>query len=222
MKLNRNGSVNLTALVLVCTIVLLIVSFIFAVWAYSGRQHYKNNVTSIVNTSVQKAVAQQQTIDTNKFNIEQESTLTTYKGPADYGSIVLMYPKTWSAYINTQNNSNGNSSYPLDAYFSPNYLTSVTDDGTTDFALRVQVESQSYSQILMQYDSQSGITVSPFALPKVSNDVGVEVTGQIQNNVTGTLVILPLRSQALEVWTEGPSFLGIFNSLILPNLSFSP
>jgi hypothetical protein len=223
MKLNRNGYVNITALLLVCTVLLLIVSIVFAVWAYSGRQNYKNNTDAIVNKAVNKATAQQVVIDTNKFNVEQESSLTTYNGPSDYGSIALQYPKTWSAYVNTANSGgSGTSNFPLDGYFLPNYLNAVADGGSTNFALRIQVEGQSYSQILQQYDNQTGINVTPYALPKVPNDVGVEISGQIQSNISGTLVILPLRSQALEVWTEGNAFTSVFNSIILANLTFSP
>lgn len=225
MKLNRNGYVNTTAMVSVLMSALFIIALIFAIWAFSSRQHYKNDANNLVNQAVAKAKAAQETADNQRFAAEEQSSLTTYNGPSDYGSISLQYPKTWSAFIDTTGNGNG--SYPLDAYFLPNYLTSVTDDGTTDFALRMQIENESYNQVLQQYDQASGVTVSPYALPKVPNDVGVEISGQINNsgsNISGTetLVILPLRSQALEIWTEGSSYLGDFSNVILPNLSFSP
>ena len=40
-------------------------------------------------------------------------------------------------------------------------------------------------------------------MAKVPSVVGVEITGQIQEQKTGVLVVLPLRNQVLEVWTEG-------------------
>jgi hypothetical protein len=101
----------------------------------------------------------------------------------------------------------------------------VTDDGNTNFALRVQVSSQSYSDILGQYQNQQQtgtVTVKPYSLPKVPSVVGVEVTGQLINNVSGTQVILPLRNQTILIWTEGTQYLNDFNNNILPNFSFSP
>lgn len=222
MKLNRNGYANGPLMLLFITVPLLLVSIIFGLWAFSGRQNYKNNVNKIVISNVKKAQIAQQVIDTNKFNSSQSSSLTTYNGPSDYGSIVVAYPKTWSAYVNTINSSSSNGSLPVDGFFMPNYLSSVADDGNTNFALRVQVESQSYSAILQQFDQAQNVTVSPYALPKVPNDVGVQVSGQITNNINGTMIILPLRSQALEVWTEGNTFKDTFNNIILANLSFSP
>jgi hypothetical protein len=36
------------------------------------------------------------------------------------------------------------------------------------------------------------------------------------------MVVLPLRSQTLQIETAGSQFLGDFNNNILPNFSFSP
>lgn len=221
MKLNRNGSSVITGILFLLLTALLIIAVAIAFWAYSGRQHYKNDTSAIVNSAVQKAYVAQHSKDEASFELEQNSDLASYSGPPAYGTITVKYPKYWSAYINTASSSDS-SSYPLDAYFMPNYLSSVTDDGTTDFALRLQVESSSYNQILQQYDQTSEITVSPYALPKVPSDVGVKITGTLQSNISGTMVILPLRSQAIEIWTEGNTYLSVFNTIILPNLTFSP
>jgi hypothetical protein len=36
------------------------------------------------------------------------------------------------------------------------------------------------------------------------------------------MVVLPLRSQTVQIWTEGTQYVDDFNKLILPNFSFSP
>jgi hypothetical protein len=70
---------------------------------------------------------------------------------------------------------------------------------------------------------QGGLAkVSPYKLPKVPGVVGSKITGAIESEKKGTLIILPLRANALEIWTESDKYLNDFNKYILPNLSFSP
>ncbi len=220
MKHNQNGFSTLL-FSFIATIILLIVVIVFSVWAYSGRQKYKNNVRDIVNAAVNKAVANQKNIDNQQFLVAEQSPYTAYYGPQSYGSLVVQYPKTWSSYVNT---TGGN--YPLDGYFFPGTLTSVSDNSPVNFALRIRVDNEPYSQVISQYSSlqSSGlVTVSSYSLPKVPSVVGVKVTGQMLSNAqkNATDIILPLRSQTLEIWTEGGSYLSNFNT-ILQSLVFSP
>jgi hypothetical protein len=71
---------------------------------------------------------------------------------------------------------------------------------------------------------QKGLTtVSPYKAPSVPNVVGSEIVGQLPSiSRTGTMVVLPLRTLTLELWTEGPQFVTDFSSIVLPNFTFSP
>ena len=101
-----------------------------------------------------------------------------------------------------------------------------TTNQANAFALRLEVNTQTYDQVLAQYTTlaqQGAVTITPYSLPKVPSVVGVKVTGTIEPNVkSGIMVILPLRSTTLQAWTESPQYESNFNTLILPNLSFSP
>lgn len=219
MKLNQNGAV-VTVVALVVVLILLIASLAFGFWAFSGRQKYKNDTQQLINSAVSKAQQKQQSIDNARFFIEAQNPLIKYVGPEAYGTITLYYPKNWSSYVNTSG-----SSYPVDGYFFPGTLPSVTDNGQINFALRLQVENQSYATILQNYDALQAshlVNVTAYSLPKLPNVVGVEISGQVENSIQGTMVILPLRSEALEVWTEGSQYMSEFNNDILANLSFSP
>jgi hypothetical protein len=66
------------------------------------------------------------------------------------------------------------------------------------------------------------VKISPYKLPKVSNVIGSKVVGQLDQDKKGTLIILPLRANALEIWTESDKNLNDFSKYILPHLSFSP
>lgn len=217
MKLNRNGAVN-TIAISVLLGAFLIVSVVFGAWAFSGRQKYKNDTSELVSQAVTSAKAQQQVADNKAFSVAEQNPLIEYDGPQEYGTVKVYYPRTWSSFVDLSG-SDGN---PLDGYFYPGTLPSVTDNGTYNFALRLQVNSNSYTSVLQSYQGNTNVTVSAYSLPKVPSVVGVKVTGQLGNGASGTLIILPLRTEALEVWTEGTAYQSEFTNDILANMSFSP
>jgi hypothetical protein len=222
IKHNQLGAVSSLGLYLVITVVLLIGAIAFGVWAFSGRADYKNNVAAKVAAAVAIAKQQENTADNAQFAAEEKSPLRTYNGPQAYGSLVVSYPKTWSAYVD----DTGTGSALVDGYFYPGTVPSLTGTSSV-FALRVQVLAQAYNAVVsgLQQASSSATTpttITAYALPKVPQTVGVEVSGSLPNQMTGTMVILPLRDKTLEISTYGSQFLSDFNTNILPNFSFSP
>ena len=219
IKHNQDGGVT-TILVVTALGVFLVLSLVFGFWAYAGKQDYKNNVDSKITAAVVVAKQQEASAKDVAFAAAEKLPLRPYHGPQAYGSIVVNYPKTWSAYVD----DTGSGSAPVDGYFAPNAVPSVTSQSSV-FALRIQVQSQAYSQVLQAVANQQQTgkqVVTAYALPKVPGAVGVEITGTLVGNKTGTMVVLPLRDKTLEIWTEGNQFLGDFNTSILPNISFSP
>lgn len=225
-KLNQDGISGVVVSLSLCTL-LLISAIIFGAWAFSSRQDYKKNSDQKVAAAVTLAKQEESTQKDKQFAEEEKSPVKTYDGPEAYGSLVVQYPKTWSGYVD----DSGTGSALVDGYFNPGVVPSITAQGKT-FALRVQVLSQTYAQTLQtdqsaqQAAAQGGASLSfvPYALPKVPKVIGIEATGTLPNtnNISGTMVILPLRSQTLEIWTMGTTSLGDFNTYILPNFSFSP
>lgn len=219
-RINQSGALNALLLPLIVTIILLIAAGAFAVWAYMGRQDYKNNVDSKVATAVEVAKDQEGKAKEADFAERSKTPFKIYTGPSEYGSINMQYPKTWSAYIAVQSGGDP----LLNGYFSPGAVPNVQTQSSV-FALRMQVTSQSYSTIMDNYNNQveSGrVTVQPYALPKLPNIVGSKVQGQIENNKNGTMIILALRDKTLKIWTESTEFDNDFNNNILPNFTFSP
>lgn len=231
-KLNRNDQNGAGSLPLLfgLTVILLIVAIIFGVASFSKEQDYKNNVDAKIATAVAAAKQQQSAADAAANAIANELPLRTYNGPEAYGSLVVNYPKTWSAYVDDTGGSDGSGSVPVDGYFNPGTVPSISSSANSVFALRVQVLDQAYAQVLSGFSSQSSggsaPTITAYSLPKVPQAVGVEINGVLSSNgsnpVTGTMVVLPLRANTLEIWTDGTQYLSDFNNNILPNFSFSP
>jgi hypothetical protein len=223
IKHNQDGAINGLVISLILAVTLLVLIVIFAGWAFMSRQDYKNNVDAKIQVAVAAKQAQDTITEKTQLAQDEKQPYYTYQGPPQYGSISFQYPRTWSAYVN----SSGSGSALIDGYFMPPILSSVSDQ-TANFALRVQVLNQSYSQSLQGITGQSGrssaITSTAYSLKLVPSVVGVEVSGalSVAQGSTATMVMLPDRTNTIEIWTDGTTYLSDFNSVILPTFSFSP
>jgi len=198
---------------------LLVITLTFGLWAFAGRQSYKNDVDSRINVAVTNAKKQTQQIDAQNYAQQAEQPLKDFQGPSTYGSLHIKYPKTWSAYINLNDGSN-----PINGYFEPDYVPDI-GSSTSLYALRVVITSNSYAQEMQQFSgsSSSGQSkVSAFSLKSVQGVVGSRIDGQIINNKQGSMILMPLRDKTIEIWTESGQYLNDFNNNILPNITFSP
>lgn len=220
IKHNQNGAAGLAVSFVLCLIFLL-GALGFGAWAFSSRQNFKNNVDTKI-AAAQEVTKQQVSDAKDKEAAEKaKSPLRTYNGPEAFGSFRLSFPKTWSAYVD----DSGNGSAKVDGYFYPNVIPALSAN-TTFFALRVQLVDQKYSQVLTSFAGQQAgtpaITITPYALPKLPSVVGAKITGVVTNLKPQTIVAFPLRTQTVELWTEGDQYINDFNTYILPNFTFSP
>jgi hypothetical protein len=221
LKLEQRGEINTLLIPFILVILLLIGAGSFAVWAYMGRQDYKDHSDQKVAAAVGVAKQQEDAVKDKAFAEQEKLPLKPYNGPSAYGSIKVMYPKTWSGYVD----DSGNSGAALDGFFYPGVVPSIQKQSSS-FALRMQVSSGSYSDFLTNnfagYVQTKQVTVTPFSFKNVPGAVGVRLDGAIEPGKTGSMVMVPLRDKTLRLWTDTPEFLNDFNNNILPNVSFSP
>lgn len=223
IKHNQVGAISGLGISLVMCCLLLVVAVAFGGWAFSSRQDYKYNTDQKIAAAVAVEKQQEDTVKEADFAQREKFPLKSYQGPDQFGSLKLMFPKTWSGEVDDTGNG-GNAL--VDGFFNPGVVPSISDENST-FALRVQVLNQSYSDALtdlqgLQNSTDKQVTITPYALPKLPKDVGVEVQGSLPNNKSGLMVVLPLRDKTLEMWTEGDQHTDDFNKIILPNFTFSP
>ncbi|HSX07239.1 MAG TPA: hypothetical protein VLG92_05980 [Candidatus Saccharimonadia bacterium] len=217
---SEQGEVNALLVSLILLSVLFIGVTIFGVWAFSGRQDYKNNSDTKVAAAIAADKQAVQVADAKQYAEAAKNPVITYAGPDAYGSVHISYPKTWSAYVDTSG------AYPLDAYFHPGYVPSTQSKQT--YNLRVRVATTTYDQQLNQYTtfiSNGNIKAAPYSLPKVPSVTGIKLSGAIipgNQKSSGTMVLIPLRDKTLEIWTESNDYLADFEKYVLPNLTFVP
>lgn len=217
-KLDQNGGVGATIAVVVLSL-LLVGALIFGYVAFSEQQKYKTRTDEIVAKQVKIAVDQNSTTKDNEFAELSKSPVKNYNGPSTYGSITLKYPKTYSAYVDTSAQSN----QPINGYFNPNFVPGIQSGST--FALRMQVTSEGYNEELQNFDSlakDNKVSIKPFKFPNVKSVMGVKITGQLTPQVSGTMIMVPLRDKTIKLWTETDQYQKDFNKYVIPNFKFSP
>lgn len=216
MKLNRDesGALNILLIPLIIAVLCFFVALGFGIWAYAERTDYKNN--SDKKSEAAAAVASQKvsTQKDNEFLEKEKFPLDIYKAPAEFGSLEVSYPKTWSAYVSTEED-------PF-FIFSPQYVPAGDE---TAQALRIIIEASPYNDVISGYDGQiqdGKLKAAAYSLPKVPGVVGLKFDGELEEGKTASLVVLPLRDKTLKISSELPDRFNDFNNIILPNLVFSP
>lgn len=216
---DQRGIIDAWFLAFVLMLILFLGAVGFGVWAFMGRQDYKNNVEPKIAAAVAKAEDATSTKKDQEFAEKEKQPLRTYTGPSAYGSVTISYPKTWSVYADESNRG----SNPLDAYLNPAFVPGLQSD--TNVALRLQVVSTPYADVARSFESQvknGKVTVKPYAIAKVPSVTGLRVDGEIASKKSGSMVIVPLRDKTLKIWTEASQFVADFDTNVLPNVTLVP
>ena len=218
-KLDQSGLVDTWMIAFIVALLLFLGSTGFGVWAFAGKQDYKNNVDAKIAEAITASDAANNLKKDAEFAEKEKNPLRTYTGPAAYGSVGISYPKTWSLYVDESGTGNA----PLDGSLNPGFVPGLTSNAS--IALKVQVLATQYSNVVKTFDQRvktGKVKVTPFSAPKVPGVVGLRVDGEIQTGKQGSLIVFPIRDKTLQVWTEAAQNANDFNTIILPNLVFVP
>ena len=204
---------------LIITVLLLMGSIGFGIWAFMGMQDYKNNVEPKINAAVEIAKQETSTAKDAEFVEKEKLPTKQYQSPQAAGTVTFSYPKTWAAFVTEKDSGNT----PVDGYFHPDFVPGV--DSGTDFALRLQVLEQSYDQELRKLEGkikQGKLTVSPYSPPMLKTEIGVIIEGEINTGQQNTMIMFPLRDKTIQISTESSQFKGDFINIIMANFTFTP
>lgn len=211
-----------STLIIVILILALAAALAFGYWSFTSRQDYKNSSDKKIAAAVAGALAAQKSSLQKQFDDQSKQPFKTYSGSSTYGSISFNYPKTWSAYVDETSTNE-----PINGYFHPNQLPGLQSGAA--FALRVELVDTTYDQVMGQYASQiksGSVTSSAYIPPKVAGVANVlpgsRLSGAINQNQVGSMVVMKVRDKTLQIYTESNDYLNDFNNIILPSLSFVP
>jgi hypothetical protein len=211
---------NILLIPLILAVLFLLGAIGFGIWAFMGMQDYKLNVQPKIDKAVAIAEEKTKTEKDKEFVEKEKSPVRTYKAPQTAGSLLITYPKTWSAFVEESDKNNE----LVNGYFHPSYVPAA--ESGTDFALRVEVVSQSYDQVLKQFEGKAKngkVRISAYKAPKMASGlVGARVDGEINTGQQDSMVLFALRDKTIKVSTESAQFLSDFNNIVLANLTFEP
>ncbi len=134
----------------------------------------------------------------------------TYVASQELGAFQISFPKNWSVYVD--DSSNSNATFLLLA--NPGYVHPPDDSSKAGFALRVELDATAYSSAADDWAeaaSNGDVTAKNVT---ISGIAGVEVSGKIDENHTGKVVILPLRDKTLKFETDDLKFASDFAQIL--------
>ena len=216
---DQSGETHIAILISIIMSLLFVSTLIFGIWAFAGKQDYKNNTDKKISTAVAVAVKQAETTKDNVFAEALKSPVKHYTGPSTYGSVGFDFSNTYSAYVDDSETG----AQVLNGYFHPNVVPSLSSDVST--ALRVEILSSSYESNVKLFDNKvkaGTAKVSAFRAAKVPSVLGIRVDGLVVQGKQGSMVILPLRDKTIEIWTEALEFIPDFTTYVLPSITFAP
>lgn len=218
---DQSGSVASFVAIFILSLVLA-GALAFGFWAYHGRQDYKNNSDQKSAVAVEAAKKVQADELQKAFADQEKQPFKIYKGPTTYGTVSFNYPRTWSAY-----DDQTNASEPLNGYFYPDIVPGI--QSKTAYALRLELVNTDYSSTIKQHDTQvkdGTVKVSAYVPPKMvgmSNvQPGTRLDGALDQNTTGSMVVIKVRDKTLKIYTQSNDFLKDFNDSVLSSLTFAP
>lgn len=211
-KLDQNGIMNPLTIPLVLAILLLIAASVMAVIYYTKFIEQRDTNQPIIDAAVVKAEeAQKEQLET-EFTEREKLPTKNYTSPSELGTVKLVFPKTWSSYVEVTR-ANG-----MDFYAHPNYVPS----DNVNYALRMSVVNRPFANEVKSYDNAVKKGELRATAVRVSGTTGSRLDGFLEKDQEGSMVIFPLRDKTLRVWTESNEFRDDFNNIVLKGLTFVP
>ena len=167
-----------------------------AIWAYMNYLDQKSDVDARIEQATARAVKDQKEKDAIDKNNALKAPLKKFNGPADYGGLSFLYPKTWSAHV-AKDASDGNN---YEAYLNKDVVPPVSVK--QQFALRVIISNIDYDRVVKTYDARikkGDLKSTPI---KVNEQNGLRFDGMFTKDLQGSAVVYKIRDKTLTMQTD--------------------
>lgn len=182
-----------------------------AAWAYMNYQEQKTNVDSKIALAVATAKKEQADSDEAKFAEREKEPNRDFAGPDDYGRLTFKYPKTWSVYVASDANADGDE---YAAYLNPIVVPPVDRSDTQQYALRVRIEQVAYDEKLVSYRTlieDGELKSQPVS---ANGHDGTRLDGNFSEDIRGSAVLFKIRDKTVTVQTDADTFKPDFEKII--------
>lgn len=176
-------------------------------WALMNYFDQRDNVDTKVSTAVTSAVKTQADKDAATFEAEDKKPNRQFAGPEDFGALSFEYPKTWSTYVD-QDASTGT----FKAYLNPVSVPPVSD--TTQYALRVTIETKDYDTVLNTYQALVKKGTLQSSTIKINGVDSTRLDGNFTKDIRGSAVVFKIRDKTVTIRTDADTFKPDFDALV--------
>ena len=206
----ERGSVNGSVFTIIALVILVLVFGSFGIWSYMNYMDQKTNTDQKVEEATAEAVLKASEKLQAEFEEKEKQPLRIFVGPSDYGRLTFEYPKTWSAFQESDVSQGGGVTYA--AYLNPVIVPPVSE--TTKFALRITIEQKIYDKALDEYASQIKKGDLKSSVYVDGTRTGTRLTGNFNKDIVGTAVLIKMRDRTLTLRTDGDVFLPDFEAIL--------
>lgn len=227
-RARERGGVDIKVVGIFLLSVLFLAAGSAAIWYYFQYTEAHTNVESKITEAEANAAREQKLSDEAEFAAREKEPLRTFASPDDYGRLTFDYPKTWSAYQDTDVSKGGGATYS--AYLNPVYVPPVPTNALSDliantkvtptsgvvykFAVRLKIQQKLYDETLKEYEpllKTGQITSSAYTNP--NGIVGTRYDGRFNNDIRGTAIVIRMRDRTLTLRTDADVFKSDFEAL---------
>jgi biopolymer transport protein ExbD len=208
-RTHENGAADTWLVVGVAFIVTTVLLAAGLTWALINYFDQKNTVDTQVSSAVTIAVKKQADADAATFEAEDKKPNRQFAGPEDFGSVSFQYPKTWSTYVDSDASSG-----TYEAYLNPVVVPPVGSASTTQYALRVTIETKDYDSVLSSYESSVKKGDLKSSTVKINGNDSTRLDGNFTKDIRGSAVILKIRDKTVTIRTDADTFKADFASIV--------
>jgi len=202
----KNSIVEIIILVVVSLVAVIAIGF--ATYFYLQWGEAQTNIDGKIAEAEAIAREDQQRIAEENFAEREKEPNRVFTGPADYGSLSFMFPRTWSVYVAKDASRGGD----FEAFFNPGQVNAVAAD--TINALRMSIINRPIDTVRTTYDGlvKSGkLSQSVFQMGSITGD---RYEGEFSTNITGIMIMFKVNDKTAILRTDAMIFSSDFERLI--------
>lgn len=191
-------------------ITLFLVASAFGIWSFVRYSDQKSNVDSKVALEVATARKEQAEEDEKKFAEREKNPRQQFVGPAEYGRVSFMYPKTWSVYTEKDGSDRGD----VRVYLHPAVVPSVVSSAASRFALRLEILNKDFAKVAAEYDSllKKGDIAS--STLEYNGNAATRFDGAFSKELRGAVVLMRVRDKTIRFSTDADVFKPDFKAVL--------
>lgn len=212
IKLDQNGSLNPLTIPVILLVFVLIGAGYASITYYSKFVEQRDENKPIIAAAVKQATEAQKKDLTDEFSEREKVPTKQYVSPSEFGTVKLVFPKTWSGYVDIQSKDK------MEYLGHPNFVPSKN----VNYALKMEIVPEAFATEIIQYDEYVKKGDLRATAVQASGATGTRLDGLLEPNREGSMVIFPLRDKTLKISTESKEFEDDFNNIVLQRLTFVP